>query len=111
MKPYWKYYEEQTYKVIKQLNPTSSVYQNVIMTGKLSKTPRQVDIQLVNPQDYDFVAFECKNYKVPIDIPRVESFAAKLKTYIQRKALWFLILVIQNQQLDWLKSGRLIYLL
>ncbi len=79
MTPKWKHYEEQTFKVVKQLNPKSSVFYDVKVMGKLSKTPRQIDVQLVNPQEYDYVAFECKDYKVPIDIPRIEAFAAKLK--------------------------------
>lgn len=75
----WKHFEEATFKVVKQLNPKSSVYHNVEITGKLSKTSRQVDVQLVDPKEYDFVAFECKDYKVPVDIPRIEAFASKLK--------------------------------
>lgn len=79
MKQKWKHFEEQTFKVVKQLNPDYSVYHNVEITGKLSKTSRQVDVQLIDPKEYDFVAFECKDYKVPVDIPRIEAFVSKLK--------------------------------
>jgi hypothetical protein len=79
MQKKWRQYEEKTFKIVKQLNPRASVYHNVKIMGKLSKTKRQVDVQLVDTNSYEFVAFECKDYKKPVDIPVIEEFATKLK--------------------------------
>lgn len=40
---------------------------------------RQVDVQLVKPEEYDFIAFECKDYNKAIDVSIIEAFATKLK--------------------------------
>jgi hypothetical protein len=54
------------------------VHSNVIVHGKLSEVGREVDVQLVDPNQYDFVAFECKDHTRPIDIPFIEAFSTKL---------------------------------
>ena len=48
------------------------------MQGKLSEVGREVDVQFVDPNDYDFMAFECKDHARPIDIPLIEAFSTKL---------------------------------
>lgn len=75
----WKKFEEHSHKTIKELNPKSNVLKNVRIEGKFSKVQRQVDIQKIEPNQYDFIAFECKDHKRSIDIPIVEAFATKLK--------------------------------
>lgn len=74
----WKKFEEKTHEVVKNLNPKSEVYKNVFLKGKLSRGRRQVDVQLIDPSNYDFIAFECKDYKVPLDVPVIEAFNTKL---------------------------------
>ena len=75
----WEKFEEKTHEIVKELNPHLNVYKNVYIKGKLSKGRRQVDVQLVEPSSYDFIAFECKDYKRPLDVPKIEAFATKLK--------------------------------
>lgn len=54
------------------------MHPNVIVQGKLSEVGREVDVQLVDPNQYDFVAFECKDHARPIDVPFIEAFSTKL---------------------------------
>jgi|GEM_PF-3253601 len=75
----WKKFENSTAKVVKEFNPNSDVQQNVRIQGKLSKESREVDLILVEPNQYDFLVFECKDKKRSIDTPVVESFVTKLK--------------------------------
>lgn len=75
----WKKFETKTHQLLQVLNPKAEVVSNVFLTGKLSKGRRQVDVKLVEPGQYDFIAFECKDYKKPLDIPIVESFNTKLQ--------------------------------
>ncbi|MEK7070806.1 MAG: restriction endonuclease [Patescibacteria group bacterium] len=75
----WKEFEESTHQVIQSLNPQEQVYKNVLIDGALSKVKRQVDVQLVKSEDYDFIAFECKDYGRPLDVPIVEAFNTKLR--------------------------------
>lgn len=73
------YFENKTYEVLKGLNPLSDVQKNVRILGKLSERKREVDVKLVEPGAYDFLAFECKDYKDPIDIPIIEAWNTKLQ--------------------------------
>lgn len=75
----WKDYEETTYKVAKELKPKSAVSKNVRIEGKLSKVKRQVDVKVVDPDEYDFLAIECKDLSRPVDVPIIEAFNTKLK--------------------------------
>lgn len=79
IKPKWKKFEINTHKVIQSLHPQEQTYQNVFIDGKLSKVKRQVDVQVVNPSDYEFIAFECKDYRKVLDVVIVEAFSTKLK--------------------------------
>lgn len=81
----WQDFEDTTHKVIQNLNPQANVVKNVFIEGKLSKVPRQVDVQLTKPEQYDFIAFECKDYKRPLDVPIVEAFATKIKDIQAKK--------------------------
>lgn len=75
----WEQFEYHSHKVIKELYPASQVFPNVKIEGKLTKVLRQVDIQMVEPQQYEYIAFECKDHRHPIDVPLVEAFVTKLE--------------------------------
>lgn len=75
----WKKFESKASEILKELNPKAEVVPNVYLQGKLSLGRREVDIKLVEPGQYDFIAFECKDYGRPLDIPVVEAFNTKLQ--------------------------------
>lgn len=75
----WEKFEDNSYEIVQSLNPQAQVYINVHIDGKLSKVKRQVDVQLVRPEEYEFIAFECKDYGRPLDVPIVEAFNTKLQ--------------------------------
>lgn len=75
----WEKFEDSSHTIVQSLNPQSQVYKNVHIEGKLSKVKRQVDIQLVKPEEYEFIAFECKDYNKPLDVPIIEAFNTKLQ--------------------------------
>ena len=64
---------------MRALRGASRVHPNIIVQGKLSEVGREVDLKIVDPNDYDFMAFECKDHKRPVDVPLVEAFATKLR--------------------------------
>lgn len=72
-------FESATFKVVKELHPTQNVLPNVKIVGKVTEYPREVDVKLVDPNQYDFVAFECKDHKAKVDVEYVEAFVTKLK--------------------------------
>lgn len=74
-----KPFEDKTSKIVKQFNPNKNVNQNVYIEGKLSKVKREVDVQLVDPTQFDFLALECKDHKRTLDVEIVEAFNTKLK--------------------------------
>lgn len=75
----WKKFESKTTEIIKELNPRAEVVPNVFLQGKLSLVRRQVDIRFVEPGQYDFIAFECKDHGRPVDVPVIEAFNTKLQ--------------------------------
>lgn len=75
----WKKFETKTTEIIKELNPKAEVIPNVFLQGKLSLKRRQVDVKFVEPGQYDFIAFECKDHGRSLDIPVVEAFNTKLQ--------------------------------
>jgi hypothetical protein len=44
----------------------------------LSEIGREADAQFVDPNDCDFMAFECKDHALPIDTPLIETFSTRL---------------------------------
>lgn len=74
-----KYFESKSHGIISRLNPDKSVMENVHIVGKLSERSRQLDVVMRAPQEYDFIAFECKDKKASIDIPVVEGYNTKLQ--------------------------------
>lgn len=81
----WKRFEDKTHKLLQEFNPTADVYKNIFIKGLFSKKRRQVDVKMVKPDEYDFIAFECKDYKRPLDIPIIEGFNTKLKDINAKK--------------------------
>lgn len=75
----WKKFEDTSHAIVQSLNPSAQVYKNVHIEGKLSRVKRQVDVQMVKPEEYEFIAFECKNHGRPLDVPVVEAFNTKLQ--------------------------------
>ena len=73
-----KYFERATSRVLGALRGHARVHPTVTVQGKLSEVGREVDVQFVDPNDYDFMAFECKDHARPIDIPLIEAFSTKL---------------------------------
>jgi hypothetical protein len=74
----WKKFEDKTHEIVEDFNPSKTVLQNVEIVGKLTKESREIDVA-VNPQEYDFIAFECKDYKRPVGSPTIEGFITKLE--------------------------------
>jgi hypothetical protein len=75
----WKKFEGKTTEIIRELNPKAEVVPNVFLEGKLSLKKRQIDVKLVEPGQYDFIVFECKDHGRPLDIPVIEAFSTKLQ--------------------------------
>lgn len=73
-----KYFESKSHGVISHLNPDKEVMQNVRIVGKLSESSRELDVTMRNPEEYDFLAFECKDKKASIDTPVIEAYNTKL---------------------------------
>lgn len=74
----WENFEDETHRIVKLLNSKLDVFKDVKLMGKLSESKRQIDVQLINPNKYDFIAFECKDYKRSVDVPKIEAFNTKL---------------------------------
>lgn len=89
----WKKFEKKTAQTIKNFNSKSEVYQNVYITGKFSKSPRQIDVKLVDPDGYDFMIFECKDKTHSVDTPVIEAFITKLKDLGDKKGA-----IVSNSQ-------------
>lgn len=81
----WKKFESKTHKLLQELNPKAQVVQNVFIRGKLSLKKRQVDVKLVELGNYNFIAFECKDHRRPLDIPVIEAFNTKLQDVKAKK--------------------------
>lgn len=75
----WKHYELKTKQIVSKVDKDKKVFHNVGIVGKLSKVKRQIDVQLVNPNQFDFIAIECKDHKRKIGVETIEAFASKLQ--------------------------------
>lgn len=73
-----RYYEEKSAEIVQKHNPQAQVYQGIRIVGKLTNLKREVDVQLVDPSQYDSIIFECKDHKAKVDIELVESLVTKL---------------------------------
>ena len=73
-----RYYEEKTAEIVQKNNPQARVYQGIRVVGKLTNIKREIDVQLVDPSQYDNIVFECKDHKAKVDIELVEALVTKL---------------------------------
>lgn len=71
----WKKFEGLVAKVQAELAPNASIKTNEKIIGKNSGIKREVDISIrQNIGNYPvFIAINCKDYKVPVDLTRVEA--------------------------------------
>ena len=75
----WKAFEELIATIQRQTAPTATVRHNHVITGR-SGHRRQLDVTLstrVGLNDV-FIVIECKLYRRPVGIEKVEAFASKL---------------------------------
>jgi len=80
-----KEFELATLRIIKELNPSVEVHYDVELMGQLSKTKRQIDI-IANPNDFDFLIFECKDHKRSIDLDKFSLFTGIIEDVGAKKA-------------------------
>ncbi len=81
LEPKWKRFEKLVYKLQKELAGDATVTLDDSVPGVDTGTQRQVDITIrrqVGQFDV-FVAIECKDYKVPLDVKNVETVAGLFK--------------------------------
>lgn len=74
--PKWKSFEESAQHASLKIFNAQTVKPNQKVMGVISETLRQIDIKV---GDNDFIDIECKDHSKPIDLPKVEQFANKLK--------------------------------
>ena len=72
------HYEKKTAELVSKFNPTAQVVHGVRVRGKLSDVLREIDVHLVDPNNYDQIIFECKDHKAKVDIELVEALCGKL---------------------------------
>ncbi len=71
-------YERLSQEVVQALNSTKTVRHNVKIHGKLTEVKRQIDVKL-DENDYDFVVYECKDWKKKIGVGVVGQFITDLE--------------------------------
>lgn len=81
----WKRYEEKTYLMLKKQYPDLKVNYNDHIKGYDSKTLRQIDVNLYGSCKSDFMIYECRYRKKPINIKGIDEFYGKLKDVKARK--------------------------
>lgn len=79
--PKWKRFEHVVKSIQEQLTPNSKIVYDYRVIGKTTGVDRQVDIALFSQiGQFDiFIAMDCKDYKKPVDVKEVESFATMLE--------------------------------
>lgn len=75
-KPKWKNFEESAMQTSSKIFSTQVVKPNQKVMGTISQVLRQIDIKV---GEDDFIDIECKDHSKPVDLPKVEQFANKLK--------------------------------
>ncbi len=74
----WKNYETKVYETVRLLHPKENVEHNIKIKGKLSETPRQIDVSINRHLPNDFLIYECKDLKRLLDTPKIEELYGKL---------------------------------
>lgn len=80
-KKLWEIYEADVRNHTAALDADATVQHNVNLPGKISKTPRQIDVLvkgIVAGQEI-VIAIECKKYAKKIGIGKIDEFAGKLE--------------------------------
>jgi len=79
--PKWRRFEKLVAKVQKELAPNALVTHNDQIMGHDSGTLRQIDISVRQKiGQYDIlIVIDCKDYRVPVDVPDVGSFITLVK--------------------------------
>ena len=80
-----KYYEKKTASIIQKFEPDALIQSGVYIEGKLTKLKREVDVQLVKPDEYEILMLECKDHQAKIDIKEVEAWTTKLQDLGSKK--------------------------
>lgn len=78
--PAWKAYELDVHARLKTIDKLANISWNVKREGKVSKAPRQIDVLAENTIAGSLlgVVVECKAYKNPLDVGKVDEFIGKL---------------------------------
>ncbi len=74
--PKWKDFEESAKQASSKIFSNQTVKPNQKVMGTISQVLRQIDVKV---GDEDFIDIECKDHAKPVDLPKVEQFANKLK--------------------------------
>jgi hypothetical protein len=74
--PKWKSFEESAMQASSKIFGSQVVKADQEVMGTISQVLRQIDIKV---GDEDFIDIECKDHAKPVDLPKVEQFANKLK--------------------------------
>lgn len=77
--PAWKRYEQDIQKALDEMD-ASNVTHNVTKTGVLSRVERQIDVLIEGRVTGASIriAVECKHYRKPLGIGKIDEFAGKL---------------------------------
>lgn len=71
-------YEKLSEEVVQALNHGKKVTHNVKIKGSLTEVKRQIDVKL-DKSEYDFVMYECKDWKATVGIDVVEKLIGDLE--------------------------------
>ena len=75
-KPKWKSFEDSAKQASSKIFSNQTVKADQKVMGTIGQVLRQIDIKV---GENDFIDIECKDHKKPVDLPKVEQFANKLK--------------------------------
>jgi len=76
----WRDFELLLTAIHKNLAPGAEVKHNQKLLGRISKRQRQVDILIIQKVGYQTaqIAVECRDYKRPVGIDKIDAFISKL---------------------------------
>ncbi len=73
-------YQNKAEQLYKRLStPETQVLPKVEIKGRITNDSREVDLQVISPEEFDFLAIECKNWKVTVGDHEIEAFISKLE--------------------------------
>ncbi len=71
-------FEKRTASILQLLSPSAQISHDVSIVGQLSRVERQFDVRAVDPVAYEYILFECKDRRRPLDVEVVDAFVGKL---------------------------------